>query len=177
VQDGTFTCVSRRGEVQAGKVGLPPFLRRGLARVDLTGKTVMPGIIGVRAVRLTGCETVVVRGRQRPRSYGRTHGPVADRTCRRAPRNRRWTGLEAAARRDRPGITDCPSTLARPNGHRSSKPGAAGSSPAGRAIRLACRECANAGSLMASHIQARALSCVAARTDSVTNQRRFVLPR
>jgi hypothetical protein len=34
----------------------------------------------------------------------------------------------------RPGITDCPSALARPNGHRSSKPGAAGSSPAGRAI-------------------------------------------
>jgi hypothetical protein len=41
--------------------------------------------------------------------------------------------LHRGLRRDRPGITDCPSALARPNGHRSSKPGAAGSSPAGRA--------------------------------------------
>ena len=36
VQDGKFTSVGRRGEVQASE---------GAARVDLTGKTVMPGII------------------------------------------------------------------------------------------------------------------------------------
>jgi len=40
VQDGTFTAVGRRGEVQAPQ---------GAARVDLTGKTVMPGIIEAHA--------------------------------------------------------------------------------------------------------------------------------
>lgn len=40
VQDGTFTRVGRRGEVQAPE---------GAARVDLTGKTVMPGIIEAHA--------------------------------------------------------------------------------------------------------------------------------
>ena len=40
VQDGKFISVGRRGEVQAPE---------GVARVDLTGKTVMPGIIEVHA--------------------------------------------------------------------------------------------------------------------------------
>ena len=40
VQDGKFTSVGRRGEVQAPE---------GAARVDLTGKTVMPGIIEAHA--------------------------------------------------------------------------------------------------------------------------------
>ncbi|MGH9256313.1 MAG: amidohydrolase family protein [Vicinamibacterales bacterium] len=40
VQDGTFTSVGRRGQVQAPD---------GAARVDLTGKTVMPGIIEAHA--------------------------------------------------------------------------------------------------------------------------------
>jgi imidazolonepropionase-like amidohydrolase len=40
VQDGTFTSVGRRGEVQAPE---------GAARVDLTGKTVMPGIVEAHA--------------------------------------------------------------------------------------------------------------------------------
>ena len=40
VQDGRFTSVGRRGEVQAPE---------GAARVDLTGKTVMPGIIEAHA--------------------------------------------------------------------------------------------------------------------------------
>src|SRR6266536_4710154 len=40
VQDGKFTAVGRRGEVQAPE---------GAARVDLTGKTVMPGIIEAHA--------------------------------------------------------------------------------------------------------------------------------
>jgi imidazolonepropionase-like amidohydrolase len=40
VQDGKFTSVGRRGEVQAPA---------GAARVDLTGKTVMPGIIEAHA--------------------------------------------------------------------------------------------------------------------------------
>jgi imidazolonepropionase-like amidohydrolase len=40
VQDGQFTLVGRRGEVQAPE---------GAARVDLTGKTVMPGIIEAHA--------------------------------------------------------------------------------------------------------------------------------
>ena len=40
VQDGRFTAVGRRGEVQAPE---------GAVRVDLTGKTVMPGIIEVHA--------------------------------------------------------------------------------------------------------------------------------
>ncbi len=40
VEDGTFTAVGRRGQVQAPE---------GIARVDLTGKTVMPGIIEAHA--------------------------------------------------------------------------------------------------------------------------------
>jgi imidazolonepropionase-like amidohydrolase len=40
VQDGTFTAVGRRGEVQAPQ---------GAGRVDLTGKTVIPGIIEAHA--------------------------------------------------------------------------------------------------------------------------------
>jgi len=40
VQDGKFTAVGRRGEVRAPE---------GAARVDLTGKTVMPGIIEAHA--------------------------------------------------------------------------------------------------------------------------------
>jgi imidazolonepropionase-like amidohydrolase len=40
VEDGTFTAVGRRGQVQAPE---------GAARVDLTGKTVMPGIIEAHA--------------------------------------------------------------------------------------------------------------------------------
>jgi imidazolonepropionase-like amidohydrolase len=40
VQDGRFTSVGRRGEVEAPE---------GIARVDLTGKTVMPGIIEAHA--------------------------------------------------------------------------------------------------------------------------------
>jgi imidazolonepropionase-like amidohydrolase len=40
VQDGRFTSVGRRGEVK---------VREGVARVDLTGKTVMPGIIEAHA--------------------------------------------------------------------------------------------------------------------------------
>jgi imidazolonepropionase-like amidohydrolase len=40
VQDGKFTSVGRRGEVHAPE---------GAARVDLTGKTVMPGIIEAHA--------------------------------------------------------------------------------------------------------------------------------
>jgi imidazolonepropionase-like amidohydrolase len=40
VQDGKFTSVGRRGEVQAPE---------GAARVDLTGKTVMPGIVEAHA--------------------------------------------------------------------------------------------------------------------------------
>jgi imidazolonepropionase-like amidohydrolase len=40
VQDGKFTAVGRRGEVHAPE---------GAARVDLTGKTVMPGIIETHA--------------------------------------------------------------------------------------------------------------------------------
>jgi imidazolonepropionase-like amidohydrolase len=40
VQDGRFTSVGRRGEVRAPE---------GIARVDLTGKTVMPGIIEAHA--------------------------------------------------------------------------------------------------------------------------------
>ena len=40
VQDGKFTSVGRRGDVQAPD---------GAARVDLTGKTVMPGIIETHA--------------------------------------------------------------------------------------------------------------------------------
>ena len=45
VQDGKFTSVGRRGEVQAPE---------GAARVDLTGKTVMPGIIEAHAHLGTG---------------------------------------------------------------------------------------------------------------------------
>jgi hypothetical protein len=40
VQDGKFTLVGRRGQVQAPE---------GAARVDLTGKTVMPGVIEAHA--------------------------------------------------------------------------------------------------------------------------------
>src|SRR5574342_214000 len=40
VQDGKFTSVGRRGEVQAPQ---------GITRVDLAGKTVMPGIIEAHA--------------------------------------------------------------------------------------------------------------------------------
>ena len=40
VQDGKFTAVGRRGQVQAPQ---------GVARVDLTGKTVIPGIIEAHA--------------------------------------------------------------------------------------------------------------------------------
>ena len=46
VQDGKFTVVGRRGEVRAPD---------GASRVDLTGKTVMPGItvLPVRSTRAT----------------------------------------------------------------------------------------------------------------------------
>ena len=50
VQNGQFTSVGRRGDLQAPK---------GAARVDLTGKTVMPGIIEAHAhLGMEGSEAV-----------------------------------------------------------------------------------------------------------------------